>query len=168
MSNNYQLDSYYEVLGTTSDGGVAILETTFEYLETPFEYINAHKGATGAIVYPVSYEEIVRALTDDEKEDYYEENWRVDAGEPHGTTLGLKEWTADIWDDEYLDSRFENYEHLETEDIAKAVGADVVPERYTVVALGRMFPSAIDAEDFTPLDTDRVRELIALIRDTES
>ena len=163
MSNNYQLDSYYEVLGTTSDGGVVILETTFNY-----EPLYDHNGATGALVYPVSYEEIVRALTDDEKEDYYEENWRVDAGEPHGTTLGLKEWTADIWDDEYLDSRFENYEHLETEDIAKAVGADVVPERYTVVALGRMFPSAIDAEDFTPLDTDRVRELIALIRDTES
>ena len=58
--------------------------------------------------------------------------------------------------------------YLETEDIAKAVGADVVPERYTVVALGRMFPSAIDAEDFTPLDTDRVRELFALIRDIES
>ena len=163
MSNNYQLDSYYEVLGTTSDGGVVILETTFNY-----EPLYDHKGATGALVYPVSYEEIVRALTDDEKEDYYEEIWRVDAGEPNGTTLGLKEWTADIWDDEYLDSRFENYEHLETEDIAKAVGADVVPERYTVVALGRMFPSAIDAEDFTPLDTDRVRELIALIRDTES
>ena len=163
MSNNYQRDPYFEVLGTTSDGGVVILETTFNY-ETPYE----HKGATGALVYPVSYEEIVHALTDDEKEDYYEEIWRVDAGEPNGTTLGLKEWVADIWDDEYLDSRFENYEQLETEDIAKAVGADVVPERYTVVALGRMFPSAIDAEDFTPLDTDRVRELIALIRDTES
>lgn len=167
MSNNYQLDSYYEVLGTTSDGGVVILETTFEYLETPFEYINAHKGATGALVYPVSEDTIELALGD-EKEDYYEEFWREDAGESNGTTLGLTEWVANIWDDEYLDSRFENYEHLETEDIAKAVGADVVPERYTVVALGRMFPSAIDAEDFTPLDTDRVRELIALIRDIES
>ena len=167
MSNNYQRDSYYEVLGTTSDGGVVILETTFEYLETPFEYINAHKGATGALVYPVSEDTIERALGD-EKEDYYEEFWREDAGESNGTTLGLTEWVANIWDDEYLDSRFENYEHLETEDIAKAVGADVVPERYTVVELGRMFPRVIDAEDFTPLDTDRVRELIALIRDIES
>ena len=167
MSNNYQRDSYYEVLGTTSDGGVVILETTFEYLETPFEYINAHKGATGALVYPVSEDEIERALGD-EKEEYYEEFWREDAGESNGTTLGLTEWVANIWDDEYIDSRFENYEHLETEDIAKAVGADVVPERYTVVELGRMFPSVIDAEGFTPLDTDRVRELIALIRDIES
>ena len=167
MSNNYQRDSYYEVLGTTSDGGVVILETTFEYLETPFEYINAHKGATGALVYPVSEDTIERALGD-EKEDYYEEFWREDAGESNGTTLGLTEWVADIWDDEYLESRFANYEHLETEDIAKAVGADVAPERYTVVELGRMFPSVIDAEDFTPLDTDRVRELIALIRDIES
>lgn len=163
MSNNYQRDSYYEVLGTTSDGGVVILETTFNY-----ESLYDHKGATGALVYPVSEDAIERALTDDEKEDYYEEFWRCDAGEPNGTTLGLTEWVANIWDDEYLDSRFENYEHLETEDIAKAVGADVVPERYTVVGLGRMFPSAIDAEDFTPLDTDRVRELIALIRDIES
>ena len=163
MSNNYQRDSYYEVLGTTSDGGVVILETTFKY-----ESLNDHKGATGAIVYPVSEDTIERALTDDEKEEYYEEFWRCDAGEPYGTTLGLKEWVSDIWDDEYLDSRFENYEHLETEDIAKAVGADVVPERYTVVSLGRMFPIAIDGEDFTPLDTDRVRELIALIRDIES
>ena len=163
MSNNYQRDSYYEVLGTTSDGGVVILETTFNN-----ESLYDHKGTTGALVYPVSYEEIERAITDDEKEDYYEEFWRADAGESNGTTLGLTEWVADIWDDEYLDSRFENYEHLETEDIAKAVGADVVPERYTVVGLGRMFPSVIDAEDFTPLDTDRVRELIALIRDIES
>ena len=161
MSNNYQRDSYYEVLGTTSDGGVAILETTFEYPDD-------HTGATGALVYPVSEDTIERALTDDEKEDYYEEFWRCDAGESNGTALGLREWVANIWDDEYLDSRFENYEHLETEDIAKAVGADVVPERYTVVGLGRMFPSVIDAEDFTPLDTDRVRELIALIRDIES
>ena len=163
MSNNYQRDSYYEVLGTTSEGGVVILETIFNN-ETLYDY----KGATGALVYPVSEDTIECALTDDEKGDYYEEFWREDAGEPHGTTLGLREWVADIWDDEYLDSRFENYERLETEDIAKAVGADVVPERYTVVALGRMFPSAIDAEDFTPLDTDRVRELIALIRDIES
>ena len=163
MSNNYQRDSYYEVLGTTSDGGVVILETTFNY-----ESLYDHKGATGALVYPVSEDTIERALTDDEKEEYYEEFWREDAGESNGTTLGLTEWVANIWDDEYIDSRFENYEHLETEDIAKAVGADVVPERYTVVALGRMFPSAIDAEDFTPLDTDRVRELIALIRDIES
>ena len=163
MSNNYQRDSYYEVLGTTSDGGVVILETTFNY-----ESLYDHKGATGALVYPVSEDTIERALTDDEKEEYYEEFWREDAGESNGTTLGLTEWVANIWDDEYIDSRFENYEHLETEDIAKAVGADVVPERYTVVALGRMFPSAIDAEDFTPLDTDRVRELSALIRDIES
>ena len=162
MSNNYQRDSYYEVLGTTSDGGVVILETTFNY-----ELHYDHKGATGALVYPVSEDEIERALGD-EKEEYYEEFWREDAGESNGTTLGLTEWVANIWDDEYLDSRFENYEHLETEDIAKAVGADVVPERYTIVSLGRMFPSAIDAEDFTPLDTDRVRELIALIRDIES
>ena len=162
MSNNYQRDSYYEVLGTTSDGGVVILETTFNN-----EPLYDHKGATGALVYPVSEDTIERALGD-EKEDYYEEFWREDAGESNGTTLGLTEWVANIWDDEYIDSRFENYEHLETEDIAKAVGADVVPERYTVVELGRMFPSVIDAEDFTPLDTDRVRELIALIRDIES
>ncbi len=163
MSNNYQRDSYYEVLGTTSDGGVVILETTFNY-----ESLYDHKGATGALVYPVSEDEIERALTNDEKEDYYEEIWRSDAREPNGTTLGLTEWVANLWADEYIDSRFENYEHLETEDIAKAVGADVIPERYTVVELGRMFPSVIDAEDFTPLDTDRVRELIALIRDIES
>ena len=151
---------YYEVIGTTSDGGVVILEEVFKYPD-------GFKGATGALVYPVSEDEIERALVD-EKEDYYEEFWREDAGESNGTTLGLTEWVANIWDDEYIDSRFENYEHLETEDIAKAVGADVVPERYTVVGLGRMFPSVIDAEDFTPLDTDRVRELIALIRDIES
>ena len=162
MSNNYQRDSYYDVIGTTSDGGVVILEEVFKYPD-------GFKGATGVMVYPVSEELIERALSDDEKEDYYEEFWREDAGESNGTTLGLTEWVAtNIGDDEYIDSRFENYEHLETEDIAKAVGADVVPERYTVVALGRMFPSAIDAEDFTPLDTDRVRELIALIRDIES
>ena len=160
MSNNCQRDPYFEVLGTTSDGGVVILEEVFKYPD-------GFKGATGALVYPVSEDEIERAFGD-EKEDYYEEFWREDAGESNGTTLGLTEWVANIWDDEYLDSRFENYEHLETEDIAKAVGADVVPERYTVVELGRMFPSAIDAEDFTPLDTDRVRELIALIRDIES
>ena len=152
---------YYEVIGTTSDGGVVILEEVFKYPD-------GFKGATGALVYPVSEDEIERALPDDEKESYYEEIWREDAGESNGTTLGLTEWVANIWDDEYIDSRFENYEHLETEDIAKAVGADVVPERYTVVGLGRMFPSVIDAEDFTPLDTDRVRELIALIRDIES
>ena len=163
MSNNYQRDSYYEVLGTTSDESVVILETMFNY-KTLYD----HKGATGALVYPVSEDMIERALTDDEKEDYYEEFWREDAGESNGTTLGLTEWVSNVWDDEYLDSRFENYERLETEDIAKAVGADVVPERYTVVVLGRMFPSAIDAEDFTPLDTDRVRELFALIRDIES
>lgn len=151
---------YYEVIGTTSNGGVVILEEVFKYPD-------GFKGATGALVYPVSEDEIERALVD-EKEDYYEEFWREDAGESNGTTLGLTEWVANIWDDEYIDSRFENYEHLETEDIAKAVGADVVPERYTVVELGRMFPSVIDAEDFTPLDTDRVRELIALIRDIES
>ena len=151
---------YYEVIGTTSDGGVVILEEVFKYPD-------GFKGATGALVYPVSEDEIERALVD-EKEDYYEEFWREDAGESNGTTLGLTEWVANIWDDEYIDSRFENYEYLETEDIAKAVGADVVPERYTVVGLGRMFPSVIDAEDFTPLDTDRVRELIALIRDIES
>ena len=151
---------YYEVIGTTSDGGVVILEEVFKYPD-------GFKGATGALVYPVSEDEIEQALGD-EKEDYYEEFWREDAGESNGTTLGLTEWVANIWDDEYIDSRFENYEHLETEDIAKAVGADVVPERYTVVELGRMFPSVIDAEDFTPLDTDRVRELIALIRDIES
>ena len=162
MSNNYQRDSYYEVLGTTSDGGVVILETTFKY-----ESLYDPKGATGALVYPVS-EDTIECALGDEKEEYYEEFWREDAGESNGTTLGLTEWVANIWDDEYLDSRFENYERLETEDIAKAVGADVIPERYTVVALGRMFPSAIDAEDFTPLDTDRVRELIALIRDIES
>ena len=151
---------YYEVIGTTSDGGVVILEEVFKYPD-------GFKGATGALVYPVSEDEIELSIVD-EKEDYYEEYWREDAGESNGTTLGLTEWVANIWDDEYLDSRFENYEHLETEDIAKAVGADVVPERYTVVGLGRMFPSVIDEEDFTPLDTDRVRELIALIRDIES
>ncbi len=151
---------YYEVIGTTSDGGVVILEEVFKYPD-------GFKGATGALVYPVSEDEIELSLVD-EKEDYYEEYWREDAGESNGTTLGLTEWVANIWDDEYIDSRFENYEHLETEDIAKAVGADVVPERYTVVGLGRMFPSVIDEEDFTPLDTDRVRELIALIRDIES
>ena len=154
-------NKFFEVIGTTSDGGVVILEDTFEYPD-------GFKGATGALVYPVSYDEIERALSDDEKEDYYEEIWRGDAGEPNGTTMGLKEWVADVWDDEYLDSRFENYERLETEDIAKAVGADAFPERYTVVGLGRMFPSAIDSEEFTPLDTDRARELIALIRDIES
>ena len=137
-------------------------------MEEVFKYPDGFEGATGALVYPVSEDEIERALSDDEKEDYYEEIWRSDASEPNGITVGLTEWVADIWDDEYLESRFENYEHLETEDIAKAVGADVFPERYTVVGLGRMFPSAIDAEDFTPLDTDRVRELIALIRDIES
>ena len=162
MSNKCQRDPYFEVLGTTSDGGVVILETTFNY-----EPLYDHKGATGALVYPVSEDTIEQALGD-EKEDYYEEFWREDAGESNGTTLGLTEWVANIWDDEYIDSRFENYEHLETEDIAKAVGADVVPERYTVVELGRMFPSVIDAEYFTPLDTDRARELIALIRDIES
>ncbi len=151
---------YYEVIGTTSDGGVVILEEVFKYPD-------GFKGATGALVYPVSEDEIELSIVD-EKEDYYEEYWREDAGESNGTTLGLTEWVANIWDDEYIDSRFENYEHLETEDIAKAVGADVVPERYTVVGLGRMFPSVIDEEDFTPLDTDRVRELIALIRDIES
>ena len=167
MSNNYQRDPYYEVLGTTSDGGVVILETTFNY-EPDFRHSPVgYKGATGALVYPV-YEDTIELALVDEKEDYYEESWREDAGESNGTTLGLTEWVANIWDDEYIDSRFENYEHLETEDIAKAVGADVVPERYTVVDLGRMFPSVIDAEDFTPLDTDRVRELIALIRDIES
>ena len=160
-NNTRHATGYYEVIGTTSDGGVVILEEVFKYQD-------GFKGATGALVYPVSYDEIERALSDDEKEDYYEEIWRGDAREPNGTILGLTEWVADIWDDEYLDSRFENYEHLETEDIAKAVGADVVPERYTVVGLGRMFPSAIGAEDFTPLDTDRARELIALIRDIES
>ena len=162
MSINTTLHAthYYEVIGTTSDGGVVILEEVFKYPD-------GFKGATGALVYPVSEDEIERALVD-EKEDYYEEFWRGDAGESNGTTLGLTEWVANIWDDEYIDSRFENYEHLETEDIAKAVGADVIPERYTVAALGRMFPSVIDAEDFTPLDTDRVRELIALIRDIES
>ena len=162
MSNNTTRHAthYYEVIGTTSDGGVVILEEVFKYPD-------GFKGATGALVYPVSEDTIELALVD-EKEDYYEEFWREDAGESNGTTLGLTEWVANIWDDEYIDSRFENYEHLETEDIAKAVGADVFPERYTVVGLGRMFPSAIDAEDFTPLDTDRVRELIALIRDIES
>ena len=66
-----------------------------------------------------------------------------------------------------VDMRFEPYSDIDAEDIAQAVGQEV-PERYTLIGVGRMFPQAIDSDTFVPLDTDRARELIQIIRDIES
>ena len=69
-------------------------------------------------------------------------------------------------DDEYLDMRFEPSE-ASAEAIAGVLGVET-PERYTVSGLGRIFPSTIDSEEFTPLDTALARGLIEIIRDIES
>ena len=61
----------------------------------------------------------------------------------------------------------DEYQDIDAEDIAQAVGQEV-PARYTLVGCGRMFPQAIDSDTFVPLDTDRARELIQIIRDIES
>ena len=151
--------TYREVIGT-DEGTVIVLDYTFNHGD-------GFKGATGAAVRPVSQDEIDRALTDDEKQEWFEELWRQDAGTTNGTTDSLEDWAQAQDDDEYLDGRFESYQGIDAEDIAQAVGQEV-PERYELIGCGRMFPQAIDSETFVPLDTDRARELIQIIRDTES
>ena len=151
--------TYREVIGT-DEGTVIVLDYTFNHGD-------GFKGATGAQVRPVTQAEIDRALTDDEKQEWFEELWRQDAGTTNGTTDSLEDWAQAQDDDEYLDGRFEDYQDIDAEDIAQAVGQEV-PERYTLIGVGRMFPQAIDSDTFVPLDTDRARELIQIIRDIES
>ena len=106
-------------------------------------------------------------MVPDEKMEWFEELWRRDAGSPNGTTDSLEDWAQAQDEDEYLEGRFETYQDIDAEDIAQAVGQEV-PERYTLIGAGRMFPQAIDSDTFVPLDTDRARELIQIIRDIES
>lgn len=149
-----------QVIGTYDDGSIVVLDEFFEYADS-------FRGATGSVIVPVGHNEIERALTEDEKAEYYEEHWRMDAGSTNGTTMSLEDWAQEIDDDEYLDSRFEPYDDIDVEEIALAVGTEV-PERYTITGLGRMFPHAINDPGFTPLDTDEVRALIARIREVEA
>lgn len=143
---------YNLVIGTDSTGAIYILNETFVYADD-------FHGATGTIVRPVTQEEIDDALTTDQKEEFYEEVWRMDAASPNGTTDSLADWLENIDDEEYIDSRFECQNELTTEEIADALG-EPAPARYAVTGVGRIWPAP---EGFTPLDSDEVREALAAI-----
>ena len=154
-----QRDVIHEVIGRSNDG-VVILDYFFQYSD-------GFRGATGAIVRPVTQAEIDDFSTLESLEDYYEGAWRDDAGRPNGTTMSLSEYVGGLDVGEYIERRFEELGWLSTEEIAEAVGMKRVPARYEVISMGHMFPGAIDDESFVPLDTDRARELIARIREIE-
>lgn len=156
--SNRETTTYNIVLGTNGAGEIVILDDVFKYGD-------GFQGATGSIVQPVSQEEIERALTADEKEEWHEEIWRQDAGSTHGTTESLRDWSRSVPDEEYLDSRFEEYSSLDTEDIARAIGVEA-PERYMLTSLGRIFPQAL--EGLTLIDSDAVRAAVKAIRAVES
>ena len=83
--------TYREVIGT-DEGTVIVLDYTFNHGD-------GFKGAVGATVRPVSQAEIDRALTDDEKQEWFEELWRQDAGTTNGTTDSLEDWAQAADDD---------------------------------------------------------------------
>ena len=152
-------DVIHEVIGTSSEGVVVL-----DYF---FRYPDGFRGATGAVVRPVTQAEIDDFSTLESLEDYYEGAWRDDAGRPNGTTMSLSEYVGGLDVDECIERRFEELGWLSAEEIAEAVGVKRAPARYEVIGVGRMFPRAIDDESFVPLDTDRARELIARIREIE-
>lgn len=148
---------YNMVLGKTDDGEIYVLTDTFEHLD--------FKGATGCVVAPISEAEIRRALTIDDKAEWYQEIWEFIRSECDGTKLSLKKWVDQIPDDEYLDSRYEEMSALSTEEIAAALG-DEPPARYQLVGIGRIF-SADTLDKLTLIDSDEVRAAVADIRQHE-
>lgn len=149
---------YNTVLGKTETGGIYVLSDTFRYSD-------GFHGATGAVLEPVTQEQIDTALKQADKTEWYEELWRQDAGATNGTELSLKDWVAQIPDDDYIESRFEEFNDLSTEEIAAALG-DEPPARYQLVGIGRIF-SADTFAQMTLIDSDEVRAAIAAIREAE-
>ena len=145
------------VLGAREDGTVVVLESTFGEA-------GKFRGATGAEIVPVTKAEWDRVNTDEEKSEYYEELWRNDAGRTNGTLQSLEEWVNDIDEDEYLESRFEDYRDIDADDIAAALGVEE-PMRYTPIGMGRIFPRALEGVTF--IDSDEVRAALAAIAEFE-
>lgn len=156
MSTNAKRTNLNVVLGLNTEGEVVIAEGVFEYNPD-------FRGTQGVIVRPVYPPEIQAAIEPDEKRDYYEDSWRYEVSN-QDTHLGLAEWVERIDDSEYIDSRFEQYHTLSTQEIAAVAGIEV-PERFEYRSLGRIFPSAL--EGLTLIDSDEVRAAVALIHDYE-
>lgn len=150
--------TYNLVLGAKEDGTVVILEYTFAYSGTC-------KGATGSELEPVTQAQIDEALADDEKTEWYEELWRMDAGTTNGTEKSLVDYVAEVDDDDYLESRFETYQTIDADTIAATIEADK-PARYALTSLGRIFPRALDG--ITLVDSDEVRAAVASILEHEA
>lgn len=146
------------VLGTNEQGEIIVLDGVFQYTD-------GFKGATGTCLVPVTQAEIDHALTDEQKTEWYEEIWRNDAKNTYGTTESLEDYAAAQDDDEYLEMRYEDYTDIDTADIAAVLGV-AAPQRYTTIGGGRMFPRALEGVTF--IDSDEVREAVALIQQYES
>lgn len=150
--------TYNVVLGTKDDGTIVILERTFQHSDS-------FHGATGAALRPVTQAEIDAALTADEKTEWYEELWRNEVKTRNGETLGLTEWVDTIDDDEYIESRFDEYQDIDADTIAETLGLPEAPARYTLIGCGRIFPEALLG--LTALETDEVAQAILTIEDYE-
>lgn len=144
------------VLGTNEAGEVIVLDHLFRY-------DNGFHGATGAVLEPVTQEDIANALSSDEMEEWFEDAWRYDVS-INGTIDGLADWVADQDEDDYLEMRFETYQDLEVEEIAEALGV-IAPERYALVGGGRIFPGVL--EGLTLIDSDAVRDAVRQINEYE-
>ena len=121
-----------------------------------FKYADGFQGVTGDIVYPVTAEMIASALEDDSKMEWAEEIWRADAGSTNGTELGLKEWTNEIPDDEYLEMVFESAD-VDVEALNALTGNDAV--RYALSGCGRVFHA--ETEWVRVFDADLLARIIA-------
>lgn len=120
--------NYREVIGLQPDGTIVILDYTFDQGEW--------SGAVGVEVYPVSQEMIREAMR--EKREYLRE--LADDCDMHGQA---RQNLYGIDRDEYLEMRYETYRDIPTATIAQAIGTDE-PERYTLSAVGRIFPRALE------------------------
>lgn len=134
------------ILGTQPDGGIVILESLFAFGD-------GLKGATGAVVYPVTADQIREAMR--EKLEYLRETCDdIGAhGERRRQIVGMAK-------DEYLDLRFEEYRDLSTARIAGTLGV-TEPARYTVSCLGRIFPHALDG--VTLVDPSLMRRVTQIL-----
>ncbi len=120
---------YDALIGYDGGGAAVLLCYTFDYGD------GGSKGATGAILELVSQEQYDEATTAEALEEYAEELWRADAGQPNGTTLGLSDW-AEMARDDLIESLFDDSY------------SGIVPEGEHVatnyISGGRIFPGALD------------------------
>lgn len=134
MTNRNEI-TYNRIVGRAFDGSFIALHYTFASG-------NFH-GATGSIFELVSKAAYEEALEEDAKEEFYEEVWRMDAGQDNGTTDSLADFVESIDDDEYMESLFDQ-SYSEVHDQIRALGFG--KEDYPAISCvggGRMFPGAL-------------------------